>query len=104
MVYGYKLASGSTAIDANIGKITKATLSAVTGITASDKTYDGNDNATLATGSAGFTGKYAGDVLAVDTATGHFASKNASATPGTVNSRPSAAAAAAKAGTPGTIS
>ncbi|WP_298621958.1 YDG domain-containing protein [uncultured Zoogloea sp.] len=85
VVYGYKLASGSTAIDANIGKITKATLSAVTGITASDKTYDGNDSATLATGSAGFTGKYAGDVLAVDTATGHFASKNASATSGTVN-------------------
>ncbi|WP_153161844.1 YDG domain-containing protein [Zoogloea sp. 1C4] len=85
VVYGYKLASGSTAIDANIGKITKATLSAVTGITASDKTYDGNDSATLATGSAGFTGKYAGDVLAVDTATGNFASKNASATSGTVN-------------------
>ena len=84
-VYGYKLASGSTAIDANIGKITKATVSAVTGITASDKTYDGNDSATLVTGSAGFTGKFAGDVLAVDSATGNFASKNASATPGTVN-------------------
>ncbi|MFM7532426.1 MAG: YDG domain-containing protein, partial [Rubrivivax sp.] len=57
--------------------ITPATLSAVTGITAASKTYDGTTAATLTTSGAGFTGMIAGDQLSVATATGAFANKNA---------------------------
>ena len=48
----------------------------MTGITAADKTYDGNTSATLNTTSAGFTGIVAGENLSVGTATGTFNSKN----------------------------
>src|SRR5690606_13043759 len=57
--------------------ITKATITAVTGITAADKVYDGTTDATLDTSKAGFTGMVAGDVLEVTSATGEFADKNA---------------------------
>ena len=57
--------------------INKATISAVTGITANDKTYDGNTDATLNVGTVGFTGAYAGDDLTVATSTGTFDDKNA---------------------------
>ena len=69
----YTLTSNTAATTANI---TPATISAVTGITASSKVYDGNTDATLLTNSAGFTGLLAGDALNVATATGLFADKN----------------------------
>ena len=64
-------------INNNTGLINKANISAVTGIIASNKIYDGNRTATLTTGSAGFTGMVSGDNLTVVTATGSFADKNA---------------------------
>ena len=57
--------------------ISKATISAITGITASDKTYDGTTIATLDVSGAGFTGKIGSDILTVTTSTGAFADKNA---------------------------
>src|SRR5690606_26476880 len=68
-----------------IGEITPATITAVTSITAADKVYDGGTSVSLGTSSAGFTGIFGGDVLTVATATGAFASPNASASPVTVN-------------------
>jgi len=85
-VYGYRIDSGSATISGAIGQITPATISAVTGIAAANKTYNGNTVATLdTTTSVGFTGKFIGDQLNVASATGTFASPNASATPITVN-------------------
>jgi hypothetical protein len=59
--------------------INKATITAVTGITANDKTYDGTTTAGLVTTGTGigFTGIIDGDKLTVDKATGTFANKNA---------------------------
>ena len=57
--------------------ITKATISDITGITANNKTYNGNTTAVLNTAGAGFTGIVAGDTLTVATATGTFSDKNA---------------------------
>lgn len=62
----------STAIG-NIGNITPATISAVTGILANNKVYDATTAATLNTAGAAFAGMIAGDVLTVGTATGAFA-------------------------------
>ncbi|MEY3548063.1 MAG: hypothetical protein RLZZ552_430, partial [Verrucomicrobiota bacterium] len=59
--------------------ITPKPITAVTGITAQDKVYDGNTSATLNTGSATFAGLIAGDTLAVSSATGNFVDKNAGA-------------------------
>jgi hypothetical protein len=59
------------------GVITAAPISVVAGMTANDKVYDGSAGATLNTGSATFAGKVAGDVLAVASAAGSFANKNA---------------------------
>lgn len=56
----------------NIGEITKATISSVSGITALDKTFDGTTSATLVTAGAAFIGKLGGDVLSVASATGSF--------------------------------
>ncbi|BBI99571.1 hypothetical protein FGKAn22_12640 [Ferrigenium kumadai] len=73
-VYGYQLgAVTGTAL----GTITPATISAVTGITAANKVYDGTAGATLNTAAAGFTGMIAGDLLSVTGATGAFIDKNA---------------------------
>src|SRR6185437_10806008 len=60
--------------------ITRAGL-AVTGVTASDKTYDGDTTATLDTTNAALTGVIAGDTVTLDTtnATGSFASKTVGA-------------------------
>ena len=81
-VYGYQIDSGSATVSGAIGTITPATISAVTGITAANKTYDGNTSATLNTSSTvGFTGLFSGDNLTVASATGTFASPNASANP-----------------------
>jgi|GEM_PF-2328881 len=88
-IYGYQLNPASLNSDgelsANIGTITPATISNVTGITASDKTYDGTATATLQTDAAVFTGMFNGDQLAVAGASGQFASVNANANPQTVS-------------------
>jgi len=73
-VYGYGLTS--TSATGNIGTITKANITAITGITANNKPYDQTDAATLVTSGAGFTGKISGDVLTVATATGNFDTPN----------------------------
>ncbi|WP_300555077.1 YDG domain-containing protein, partial [Limnohabitans sp. Rim8] len=65
-----------TSLTANI---TKADISAVTGITAANKVYDATTAATLNTSAAGFTGKIGSDVLNVSAASGAFADKNAGA-------------------------
>ncbi|MBN2647285.1 MAG: filamentous hemagglutinin N-terminal domain-containing protein [Thiotrichales bacterium] len=70
----YTLASDTASTTANISK---ASISGVTGITANNKTYDGNATATLVTNTAGFTGMVSGDNLTVATATGNFSDKNA---------------------------
>ncbi len=54
--------------------ITKATV-IFSGIVVSNKIYDGTTDAAVSTGSANFAGKYAGDVLTVDS-TGTFSDKN----------------------------
>ncbi|MBB6488498.1 YDG domain-containing protein [Rhizobium lusitanum] len=59
--------------------IARATISSITGITANNKTYDGNTTATLNTSGAGFTGMLGGDVLTVATSSGTFSDKNAGA-------------------------
>ena len=57
-------------------QINKAAISAVSGISASNKVYDGTTDATLTTSGAAFTGKVNGDNLTVATATGAFTDKN----------------------------
>ncbi len=66
--YTFNTAASSTA------SITPKTLS-VSGITASDKVYDGSTAATVNTAAASYTGLIAGDVLNVK-ASGTFADKN----------------------------
>ena len=73
-VANYSLASSTATTTANI---TQATISAVTGITASNKTYDGTTTASLNTGNAAFTGLISGDTLSVASASGAFTDKNA---------------------------
>jgi filamentous hemagglutinin family protein len=70
----YTLSSTTASTTANISK---AAISAITGITASNKTYDGTAAATLDTTAAAFTGKFSGDTLSVASGTGAFADKNA---------------------------
>ncbi len=57
-------------------QITPATISSITGITANNKVFDGNTNATLVTNNAAFTGIFAGDSLTVASATGSFVDPN----------------------------
>ncbi len=73
-VYGYGLTSSS--ISGAIGAITAKSITAIVGLTAQDKVYDGNTTATLNTGSAIFVGLIAGDTLTVASATGSFVDKN----------------------------
>ena len=70
----YSLASTTAVTTADIAK---AVISAITGITATNKTYDGNTTATLDTSSTGFTGMVSGDVLTASTGSSTFDSKNA---------------------------
>ena len=70
----YTLASTTATASANIAK---ASISAVTGITAQDRTYDGTADASLDTGNAAFTGRFGNDQLSVAAASGTFADKNA---------------------------
>ena len=69
----YALQSTTATTTANIAK---ATLTGITGITASNKTYDGNATATLVTGSAVLAGKIGGDNLTIGSASGSFADKH----------------------------
>ncbi|MDO8264515.1 MAG: YDG domain-containing protein [Gallionella sp.] len=69
----YNLTS-TTASDAAI--ITVRDITAVTGITAADKTYSGDTTAVLTTSGAGFTGIVGGEVLTVGAATGTFNDKD----------------------------
>ncbi|NDC40359.1 MAG: hypothetical protein EBZ77_02255, partial [Chitinophagia bacterium] len=69
----YRLVNTTASTKANINKFH---LSAITGITASDKIYDGNDSATLDVSAASFITAFAGDDLTVATATGNFNNKN----------------------------
>uniref|UniRef100_UPI0021B1E791 YDG domain-containing protein n=1 Tax=Mesorhizobium amorphae TaxID=71433 RepID=UPI0021B1E791 len=70
----YTLANTTASTTADIAR---ATISAITGITAADKTYDGSAAATLDASAAGFTGMVNGDRLTVASATGAFGDKNA---------------------------
>ena len=56
--------------------ISKKEITAITGITASDKTYDGLTSAVLNTVNAAFTGIVTNDSLSVATSTGTFSDKN----------------------------
>lgn len=75
-VYGYQMAS-TTATD-NVGTLTRKDLT-VSGITASDKTYDGTTAATINTSTASLNGVVNGDTVILGTsgATGAFADSNA---------------------------
>ena len=67
----YTLSGGIYTVD-----ITKADISSISGITASNKEYDRLTTATLNSASASFAGKLGSDVLTVATSTGNFADKN----------------------------
>ncbi|NLR98049.1 filamentous hemagglutinin N-terminal domain-containing protein [Rhizobium sp. P38BS-XIX] len=69
----YTLMGSSNTVD-----IGKATISAISGITANGRIYDGTTNATLNSNDATFTGMIAGDVLTLGNGlTGTFSDKNA---------------------------
>ncbi|MDC8770640.1 YDG domain-containing protein [Roseateles albus] len=70
----YVLDNSTASTSANIEQ---AVISAITGITAANKVYDGTTAATLNSSAAAFTGKIGGDVLKVATASGAFANKTA---------------------------
>ena len=56
--------------------ITPAHITNITGITAQNKIYDGDDTALLNVSAAGFTNAFTGDDLFVATATGNFGDEN----------------------------
>ena len=71
----YDLASRTASTTADIGR---ATIDAVTGITAVSKVYDGTSNATLNLAGVTFAGQVAGDALVLGApVTGTFSDKNA---------------------------
>ena len=78
----YELAANVT-VNTVTAKISKATITAISGITASDRTYDGTTAATLVLTGAALTGKVSTDDLSI-TATGAFADANAADTAKTV--------------------
>ena len=80
-VANYELASTTASTTADVAK---AAITSISGITASNKTYDGTDAASLVLSGAMFNGKVSGDVLTVATSSGAFSDKNA-ATGKTVN-------------------
>ena len=68
----YTLTGGIYTVD-----ITKADISSIDGITASNKTYDGTTTATLdASSTVTFNGKIGSDVLSVASSSGNFEDKN----------------------------
>lgn len=70
-IYGYPT-QAPIQVNGNVGEITKADVTVVTGITANDKVFDNTTAATLNTGSATFVGRLGNDQLTVATATGVF--------------------------------
>ncbi len=70
----YALTNATGTATANI---TAKEITAITGITANDKTYDGKTTAELNTSHVGFTGMIEEDTLTVATATGNFQGKDA---------------------------
>ena len=66
-----------TAQGTTTANISKKALT-VSGITASNKTYDGNTSATVSKANASLTGLVSGDSVSVTAATGTFANKNSS--------------------------
>ncbi|WP_121628905.1 YDG domain-containing protein, partial [Poseidonibacter antarcticus] len=70
----YTLAD-ATSVETN-AKITAKDITAITGITAENRTYDGTTDATLKTTNAKFTGMITTDELSVGTSTGTFVDKN----------------------------
>jgi hypothetical protein len=72
----YTLSSSTASSTADISK---AAISAVSGITAANKVYDGKTSATLNTNAAAFGGEISGDNLTVTGGVGTFADKNAGA-------------------------
>jgi filamentous hemagglutinin family protein len=73
-VYGYGLQS--TSASGAIGVITKADISAITGITGINKIYNGHTDASLNSSAAVFVGEFAGDDLTLASYTGTFDNKN----------------------------
>lgn len=73
-----KVASNSDFLTIASGTDGKLTINKkdLTAITAENKTYNGNTDATLVTSSAGFTGIITGDTLTVASATGAFDTKD----------------------------
>lgn len=69
----YTLGTTPVTTTANISKLA---LTSVTGITASDKIYDGTTSATIGSSGVVFGGKISGDVLSVTSATALFDDKN----------------------------
>ncbi|WP_225422711.1 YDG domain-containing protein, partial [Pseudomonas huaxiensis] len=70
----YTLADNTATTSADIAK---ASISAVTGITAQNRTYDGTTDASLNYDGSGFTGRFGDDELSVASANGAFTNKNA---------------------------
>ncbi|WP_313056004.1 YDG domain-containing protein [Pseudomonas lopnurensis] len=73
----YMLAGSDGAPLTTTATINQATISAVSGITAENKTYDGSNAAILDSSGATFAGIIDGDTLAVGSASGTFTDKNA---------------------------
>ncbi|WP_022681088.1 YDG domain-containing protein, partial [Sandarakinorhabdus limnophila] len=71
------LASNYALTGSRTATITRAAISSVSGITATNKTYDGNDTATLVTSGATFNDMFSGDVLTVATSSGVFSDARA---------------------------
>ncbi len=69
----YTLSSTTASATANISK---ASITAITGIAVTDKVYDGSTTATLVTSGANFAGMVAADQLAVGSVTATFADRN----------------------------
>ena len=69
----YTLSSSTASATADISK---ASITAITGIAVTDKVYDGSTTATLVTSGANFAGMVAGDRLAVGSVTATFADRN----------------------------
>ena len=74
LLSNYTLPTGT--ISNNTATITAKDITAITGITASDKTYDGTTAATLDTSNSLFTGMITNDNLSVASSSGNFIDKN----------------------------
>ncbi|MCH8491280.1 MAG: YDG domain-containing protein, partial [Oceanicaulis sp.] len=74
-IFGFGLVD--TTVSADIGVIDRALITAVNGIVATARQYDGTNNVTLDGHSASFTGLLSGDDLTLATLSGQFADINA---------------------------